>query len=93
MANHIIIGVDLSNKNDIGTMVVRRIRNDQSIDIVDVFQGDEARELYEKLIANKSSLTLQKTEAGTTEVKIKSLGTNCSEALFFYISRNFQFLL
>ena len=58
MANHIIIGVDLSNKNDIGTMVVRRIRNDQSIDIVDVFQGDEARELYEKLIANKSSLTL-----------------------------------
>jgi len=58
MANHIIIGVDLSNKNDIGAIVVRRIRNDQSIDIVNVFQGDEARELYEKLIANKSSLIL-----------------------------------
>ena len=25
------------------------------------------------------------TVAGTPEVKIKSLGTNCSEALFFYI--------
>lgn len=50
MANHIIIGVDFSNKNDIETMVVIRIRNDQSINIVNVFQGDEARELYEKLI-------------------------------------------
>jgi len=59
MANHIIIGVDFSNKNDIGMMTVGRIRNDQSIDIVNVFQGDEARELYEKLITNKSSLSMK----------------------------------
>ena len=53
MENPIIIGVDFSNKNDIDTMVVGRIRNDQSIDIINAFQGDEARELYEKLITNK----------------------------------------
>ena len=59
MENHIIIRVDSTNKNDNIIMTVGRIRNDQSIDIVNVFQGDEARELYEKLIANKSSLTMK----------------------------------
>lgn len=59
MENRIIIGVDFSNKNDIDTMVVGRIRNNQSIDIINVFQGDEARELYEKLITNKSSLSMK----------------------------------
>lgn len=53
MEDSLVIGVDFSNKNDIDTMVVGRIRNDQSIDIVNAFQGDEARELYEKLITNK----------------------------------------
>lgn len=57
--DNFVIGVDFSNKNDIDTMVVGRIRNDQSIDIVNAFQGDEARELYEKLITNKSSLTMK----------------------------------
>ena len=59
MENRIIIGVDFSNKNDIDTMVVGRIRNDQSIDIINAFQGDEARELYEKLVTNKSSLYMK----------------------------------
>ena len=40
-------------------MTVGRIRRDHHIDIVNVFQGDEARELYEKLITNKSSLTMK----------------------------------
>ena len=59
MANHIIIRVDSTNKNDNIIMTVGRIRRDHHIDIVNVFQGDEARELYEKLIANKSSLTMK----------------------------------
>lgn len=54
-----IITVDHSNKNDVETMVVGRIRRDHHIDIVNVFQGDEARELYEKLVTNKS-LSLMK---------------------------------
>ena len=45
MENHIIIRVDRSNKNDNIIMTVGRVRSDQSIDIVNVFQGDEAREL------------------------------------------------
>ena len=59
MENYTIIGVDFSNKNDNIIMTVGRIRRDNHIDIVNVFQGDEARELYEKLTANKSSLTMK----------------------------------
>ena len=59
MENHIIIRVDSTNKNDNIIMTVGRIRRDHHIDIVNIFQGDEARELYEKLIANKSSLTMK----------------------------------
>ena len=59
MENHIIIRVDSTNKNDNIIMTVGRIRRDHHIDIVNVFQGDEARELYEKLIANKSSLSMK----------------------------------
>ena len=57
-----IVRVDSSNKNDNIVMTVGRIRRDHHIDIVNVFQGDEARELYEKLVtnnANKSSLTMK----------------------------------
>lgn len=59
MENHIIIRVDSTNKNDNIIMTVGRIRRDHHIDIVNVFQGDEARELYEKLITKKSSLTMK----------------------------------
>ena len=59
MEDSIIIGIDLSKGNVNNVMTVGRIRNDQSIEIVNVFQGDEARELYEKLIANKSSLYMK----------------------------------
>ena len=45
-----IVRVDPSNKNDNIVMTVGRIRRDHHIDIVHVFQGDEARELYEKLV-------------------------------------------
>ena len=52
MENHIIIRVDSSNKDDNIVMTVGRIRRGGGhlIDIVNIFQGDEARELYEKLV-------------------------------------------
>jgi hypothetical protein len=59
MENHIIISFDSTNKNDNIIMTVGRIRRDHHIDVVNIFQGDEARELYEKLIANKSSLYMK----------------------------------
>lgn len=58
MENHIIIRVD-SSKNDNFIMTVGRVRTDQSIEIINTFQGDKARELYEKLTTNKSSLTMK----------------------------------
>ena len=59
MEDSIIIGIDLSKGNVNNVMTVGRIRNDQSIEIINVFQGDEPGELYEKLTANKSSLTMK----------------------------------
>ena len=51
--NSILVSVDFSNKNDTGVMVVGRKRMNQSVEIINAFQGDEARELYERLITAK----------------------------------------
>lgn len=53
MVDSILVSVDFSNKNDTGVMVVGRKRMNQSVEIINAFQGDEARELYEKLITKK----------------------------------------
>lgn len=49
----VVVSVDFSNKNDTGVMVVGRKRMNQSMEIINAFQGDEARELYERLITKK----------------------------------------
>lgn len=54
MEDTIVIGIDFSNKNDIKLMVVGRIRMDQSIEIINSFQGDEAIELYKKLVIKEN---------------------------------------
>lgn len=53
MVDSILVSVDFSNKNDTGVMVVGRKRMNQSVEIINAFQGDEARELYERLITTK----------------------------------------
>lgn len=53
MVDSILVSVDFSNKNDTGVMVVGRKRINQSVEIINAFQGDEARELYERLITTK----------------------------------------
>ena len=53
MREEIIIRVD-SSKNNNFIMTVGRIRRDHHIDIVNVFQGDEAKELYEKLVTKRN---------------------------------------
>lgn len=53
MIDSVVVSVDFSNKNDIGVMLVGRKRMNQSMEIINAFQGDEARELYEKLITTK----------------------------------------
>ena len=59
MVDSILVSVDFSNKNDTGVMVVGRKRMNQSVKIINAFQGDEARELYEK---NLSFSVQAKTE-------------------------------
>lgn len=49
----VVVSVDFSNKNNTGVMLVGRKRMNQSMEIINAFQGDEAREIYEKLITKK----------------------------------------
>lgn len=56
MIDSVVVSVDFSNKNDTGVMVVGRKRMNQSMEIINAFQGDEARELYEKLITKKEKV-------------------------------------
>ena len=53
MVDSILVSVDFSNKNDTGVMVIGRKRMNQSFEIINAFQGEEARDLYEKLVINK----------------------------------------
>lgn len=53
MVDSILVSVDFSNNNDTGVMVVGRKRMNQSVEIINAFQEDEARELYEKLVTKK----------------------------------------
>ena len=55
MVDSILVSVDFSNKNDTGVLLVGRKRMNQSVEIINAFQGDEARELYEKLVTKKEN--------------------------------------
>lgn len=48
----ILVGYDQS-KNDNTVLIVGRKRPNQSVDIINAFQGDEAKDLYERLITKK----------------------------------------
>lgn len=59
MVDSILVSVDFSNNNDTVVLIVGRKRMNQSVEIINAFQGDEARELYEKLVAkNKDARKL-----------------------------------
>ena len=53
MVDSILVSVDFSNNNDTGVLIVGRKRMNQSVEIINAFQGDVARELYEKLVTKK----------------------------------------
>lgn len=52
----LLIGVDFTNDEDTGILIVGRKKPDHSVDIINAFQGKEAEELYKKLIGNKGVL-------------------------------------
>lgn len=49
----LLIGVDFTNGEEVGVLIVGRKRPNQSVDIINAFQGKEAKELYNKLIGKK----------------------------------------
>ena len=52
LSDTLLVSISFSDK-DTGVLVVGRQRKNQSIDIVNAFQGDEALELYKKLVTKK----------------------------------------
>ena len=54
MEDCLVITVDISN-NDVPTLLVTRSSNDLNFKIVNQLWGDEATELYNKIISNKTN--------------------------------------
>lgn len=51
----LIIGYDINHPTDNAVLIVGRKRMNESIEIINAFQGEEATELYKKLITKKES--------------------------------------
>lgn len=52
LSDTLLVSISFSDK-DTGVLIVGRKRKNQSIAIVNAFQGDEALELYKKLVTQK----------------------------------------
>lgn len=52
LSDTLLVSISFSDK-DTGVLVVGRQRKNQSIEIVNAFQGGEALELYKKLVTQK----------------------------------------
>ena len=52
LSDTLLVSISFYEK-DTGVLVVGRKRKNQSIEIVNAFQGDEALELYKKLVTQK----------------------------------------
>lgn len=50
MTDTVIISIDWNDETNTGVLVVGRKRVNKSVDIVNAFSGDEAKELYQRLI-------------------------------------------
>lgn len=53
MTNTLLVGYDFNPENDNVVLVVGKKRLNESVEIINAFQGAEAKELYEKLITKK----------------------------------------
>ena len=54
----LLVGVDFTNGEDSSILIVGRKRPNQSVDIINAFQGKEAEELYKKLVGKKGVLVV-----------------------------------
>lgn len=51
----LLIGFDFSKGKDVGVLVVGRKRLNQSVEIINAFQGKEAEDIYEMLTTQKTT--------------------------------------
>lgn len=49
----LLVGVDFTNGKDVGVLIVGRQKPGHNVEIVNAFQGEEAYDLYLKLITKK----------------------------------------
>lgn len=54
MADSLLIGFDSTNGKDISVLIVGRKTPGEVVEIINAFQGEEANELYRRLITKKS---------------------------------------
>lgn len=54
LSDTLLVSTSFSDK-DSGVLVVGRKRKNQSVEIVNAFQGEEALELYKKLVMKKEA--------------------------------------
>ena len=52
LSDTLLVSISFSDK-DTGVLVVGRKRKNQSIDIINAFQGEEALDLYKRLVTKK----------------------------------------
>ena len=52
----LLIGYDFTNGKDTGVLIVGRKTPGEAIDIVNAFQGQEAEELYKRLVTVKEKV-------------------------------------
>lgn len=53
-SDSLIVGYDFDFEKETGVLVVGQKRPNQSVDIINAFQGKEAIDLYKKLITKRS---------------------------------------
>lgn len=60
MNDTILVSVDFPHGTDVGVLIVGRKRMNQSVEIINAFQGAEAEELYLKLCGDQAIVKVEK---------------------------------
>lgn len=53
MTNSLLVGYDLNPDTGNTVLIVGKKRPNESVEIINAFEGEEAKELYERLITKK----------------------------------------
>ena len=55
MRDTVLVSIDWNDKNNTGVLVVGKKRPNKSVEIINAFDGPEAKVLFEKLITKRSN--------------------------------------